>query len=108
MEQRTIDLVHSAFCKLNHAHEPEDLVAKRKPKTCYYYLEGQIEHGENMKDHKAWAKRAQEIADQMAFTSDEEMIKLIENLGKIVGGIALLKYTYPGSEKLLAELMEKF
>ena len=107
MEQRIIDLVHSILCKKHHTHRIEDLNEPRKPKMCYYYLEGQVEHGENMKDHKAWAKKAQEISTQLAFTSDEEMVKFIGDLGSVVGKIALLKFAYPGSEELLAELMQR-
>ena len=106
MEQRTIDLVHSIFCKETHTHKAEDLRIPRKPNVCYYYLEGQVEHGENMEDHKTWIEEARDIADTLALTSDNDMIGFLANLNKVIYSMSMLKLDYPESKEILKLALE--
>ena len=106
MEQKTIDLVHSVFCRKPHTHKIGDLSAPREDDICYYYLEGQVEHGENMEDHLFWGEEAQSIADQLSLDTDERMVKFMRLLGEVVGKASMLEFEYPGAKKILGESFE--
>ena len=103
MELRTIDLVHSTFCRQPHTHKVEDLMQPRSPEVCYYYLEGQVEHGENMDDHKLWDSKTESIADRLSFTSDDRMVRFIQRLGEVASKASILEFEYPGSKEILKE-----
>ena len=101
MEQRIIDLVHSILCKKHHTHRIEDLNEPRKPKMCYYYLEGQVEHGENMKDHLRYAEELKIITEHLGIQSDGEMTKFINTLLRVAGSATMMEYEWTGSKKIL-------
>jgi len=105
VEQKTIDLVHSVFCRKPHTHKIGDLSAPREDDICYYYLEGQVEHGENLEDHVEWANEASAVATTLCFTTDKEVIEFIRRLGTIVSNAAMLEVSYPGSRIILERAM---
>ena len=101
MEQRIIDLVHSILCKKHHTHRIEDLNEPRKPKVCYYYLESQVDQGENMKDHLRYAEELKIITEHLGIQSDGEMTKFINTLLRVAGSATMMEYEWAGSKKIL-------
>ena len=106
MEQRIIDLVHSILCKKPHTHNVDDLILPRKPDTCYYYLEGQVEHGENMEDHLHYLEETTTISQLLGIQSDSEMIRFLNSLLKIAGSVAVMEHEWPKTKEILKRLLD--
>jgi len=69
--------------------------------VCYYYLESQVEQGENMKDHLRYAEEIKIIARHLGIQSDGEMTKFLSALMKVAGSATMMEYEWTGSKKVL-------
>ena len=106
MERRTIDLVHSIFCRKPHTHRIEALsVPFRESSICYYYLEDQVEHGENMEDHLVLAKKTQDMMRILGVLSDDEVVKFMQSLSNVVAKASILEFEFPGAKEILKEAL---
>ena len=105
MNPQVVEIFHALLCDKKHAHNPEDLLKSRDPNICYFYVESQLDGNNDFPDHLMWTKRTQDIIDFMML-SDEQMIKFLDRMSKIIHGVLLLELDFPGAKEILRQVLK--
>ena len=109
MDSKTIaHLLHSLFCTKRHFTQDPTILIKggRRPNTCYFYLEDQLDEAWEMSDHEEWLEKAMEVKD-ITQNEGKSLTSISMNLEMLSNRPDLLRLILPYLQFLLSGMPSK-